>query len=982
MSTAADFNLLLGLVALQNHFIDQADLLAAFPRWSEDRSRSLVQVLKDRNALNDDSARFLEALVAKHLARFGGDAARGLAALSSIESAREALTKLADPDVTASLGHVPFRGVDERDEYATRASTASELLGSRFRVLRFHARGGLGQVSVALDKELGREVAFKEIQDQHADHPESRVRFEFEAEITGGLEHPGIVPVYSLGHDQTGRPFYAMRFIRGDNLQDAIKRFRDADSDPTRDPGEREVSLRKLLGRFLDVCNAIAYAHSRGVLHRDLKPGNIMLGDYGETLVVDWGLAKLVDAPDAVSDEPSLRPASTSGSTKTEAGRVVGTPAFMSPEQALGRLDDLGPASDVYSLGATLYALLAGQPPYEGRPQDVVAQVPRGAFPLPRRIDPRIPRPLESICLKAMKVDAAERYPTARALAEDLEHWLADERVSAHPETLAARVARWTRRHKSATLAAAAALVAISAVSMTAFFVVRKALTAEQAALIAQRKATEAADRDRARAEVRETMAVDAIKKFETAVIENPELKNSPNLKPLRDTLLKEPLRFSERLRELLQADGDSRPESLTRLAAACASLAATTGMIGNKDGALKAYHETLNIRERLMREHPSVPEHAANFALTLGEMGIIQGATGQTDQAFASHRRALEIRERLVRENPSVQKYQWYLSNSYNNLGVLQSSTGQADMAMKSLGEALKIRDRLARDNPANTLYQVGLAYNHDSIGHLYMDMQKLDLALASYDRSRQIQERLIADKSSEPNYRIGLANTLREIGLLQHDTGQLDLALKTYNQAMDICQRMAKDYPSVIGYQADLAVTYNSIAGFQFDAGQIELSRKSLDRAREIGEQLVREHPTVTNFQSALAQTHNTTATNHARNDQFDLALKSLGRALEINERLMRENPSVTYHRRALGLNHYNIACVLCLQAARSKDPKVTKSLSDQAMEAIRRADVSGFSLWKQASEDPDLKPLRGRPELEELLKAKLKPKDAGAK
>src|SRR5262249_45396597 len=136
--------------------------------------------------------------------------------------------------------------------------------GQRFRILRPHAKGGLGQVSVALDEELHREVALKEIQDKHADHPESRSRFLLEAEITGGLEHPGIVPVYGLGQYADGRPFYAMRFIRGDNLKDAIDRFHKADV-PARDPGERTLALRKLLGRFIDVCNAIAYAHSRGV---------------------------------------------------------------------------------------------------------------------------------------------------------------------------------------------------------------------------------------------------------------------------------------------------------------------------------------------------------------------------------------------------------------------------------------------------------------------------------------------------------------------------------------------------------------------------------------------------------------------------------------------------------------------------------------------------------------------------------------------
>ncbi len=213
----------------------------------------------------------------------------------------------------------------------------------RFRILRLHRTGGLGAVYVARDEELHREVALKEIRDRHAHDPDSRSRFLQEAEITGRLEHPGIIPVYGLGTYADGRPFYAMRFIKGDNLKDAIAHFHEADV-PGRDPGERALALRELLGRFLDVCNAMAYAHSRGILHRDLKPNNILLGPYGETLVVDWGLAKPVGRPEEASrtDEVTLRPDSAGSGNSTRPGDTPGTPAYMSPEQAAGDLDRLG----------------------------------------------------------------------------------------------------------------------------------------------------------------------------------------------------------------------------------------------------------------------------------------------------------------------------------------------------------------------------------------------------------------------------------------------------------------------------------------------------------------------------------------------------------------------------------------------------------------------------------------------------------------
>ena len=187
--------------------------------------------------------------------------------------------------------------------------------------------------------------------------------------MTGGLEHPGIVPVYGLGHTPDGRPYYAMRFIRGDSLKEAIRRFYQAEGEPGRDRGQRPLEFRELLGRFMAVCDAISYAHSRGVLHRDLKPGNIMLGPYGETLVVDWGLAKTIDQSGAErpfeGPELPLRPPEGIDLEPTQAGSTLGTPGYMSPEQAAGRLDLISPRTDVYGLGATLYHLLADRAPCE-----------------------------------------------------------------------------------------------------------------------------------------------------------------------------------------------------------------------------------------------------------------------------------------------------------------------------------------------------------------------------------------------------------------------------------------------------------------------------------------------------------------------------------------------------------------------------------------------------------------------------------------
>jgi tetratricopeptide (TPR) repeat protein/tRNA A-37 threonylcarbamoyl transferase component Bud32 len=316
----------------------------------------------------------------------------------------------------------------------------------------------LGRVYVARDEELGREVALKEIRPDRAAEEHLRTRFLLEAEINGGLEHPGIVPVYSLG-DRDGRPFYAMRFVEGDSLKEATDAYHRAHPRP--DPGA--VEFHKLLGRFIDVCEAIAFAHSKGVLHRDLKPHNVMLGRYGETLVIDWGLAKATGrreppGPGSAVEE-ALTPPSGSGLAPTIG--VLGSPAYMSPEQAAGATGSLGRATDVYGLGAILYALLTGEPPVAGATTDELLDgARRGAIRPPRSLNPNVPRALQAVCLKALATDLVDRYPTAEALAAEVEHWLADEPVEAGGETVRDRQRRWSRRNRSLVrLAVACALV-------------------------------------------------------------------------------------------------------------------------------------------------------------------------------------------------------------------------------------------------------------------------------------------------------------------------------------------------------------------------------------------------------------------------------------------------------------------------------------------------------------------------------------------
>lgn len=328
--------------------------------------------------------------------------------------------------------------------------------------LVFHAKGGLGAVYRAKERGLNREVAVKFIHHNLVHNDESRQRFELEAEVTGRLEHPGVVPLYGMGKDANDRLFYYMRYIDGETLNDAIARFHQSAG---RRLDVHSVEFKRLLTSFISVCRTIAYAHNRGIVHRDIKPTNVMLGRYGETIVVDWGLAVPVERDDRfrLSGEATLMPTTDSNSGNSS-GSGVGTPAYMSSEQMSGIAPT--PASDIYSLGATLYKILTGRPPFAS--DDAIKlreQVLNGAFPNPGAVRSGVSKGLQAVCLKAMASRPSDRYQTALDLADDIENHLADAPVSARQDGVMATIARWFRRNRTAAQSIALATTAILVIS-------------------------------------------------------------------------------------------------------------------------------------------------------------------------------------------------------------------------------------------------------------------------------------------------------------------------------------------------------------------------------------------------------------------------------------------------------------------------------------------------------------------------------------
>jgi serine/threonine protein kinase/tetratricopeptide (TPR) repeat protein len=332
-----------------------------------------------------------------------------------------------------------------------------QLRSERYVVRGFHARGGVGEIYKAEDAEIGRTVALKCLRPNKTEHKD---RFRVEAQVTGQLEHPGIVPVHDLGVDEQGRPFYIMSFVHGRTLSDAIAEHH---ADNPHAGESREVREARLLEIFVKICEAVAYAHHRGVLHRDLKPANVMLGPFGEVLVLDWGMAKVQGQPESARWGQPVHLTGSGGSTETESGAYLGSPAYMSPEVAEGRANDADEQTDVYLLGATLYHLLTGKPPRQGRDHQEMIELAKSVPPLPpRRLGADVPKALEAICLKAMAHRKESRYGHVRDLIQDMERYLAGAPVSVYREPPLVRVGRWCKRHRRGLARSLSAVVLLT----------------------------------------------------------------------------------------------------------------------------------------------------------------------------------------------------------------------------------------------------------------------------------------------------------------------------------------------------------------------------------------------------------------------------------------------------------------------------------------------------------------------------------------
>jgi eukaryotic-like serine/threonine-protein kinase len=760
---------------------------------------------------------------------------------------------LRDWDVLTPGSSARSSGSSETVSPSPDCAPASACVTLQLGSLQFHERGGLGTIFKARHKGLPRDVALKFIRRDHAGDPQCSKRFLREAEITARLEHPGITPIYGMGRDETGNPCYAMRFVEGTTLERAIEQYHARlDLGLGRVPMGRDREFRALLRRFKSACTTIGYAHSRGVLHRDIKPANIMLGPFDETLVLDWGLGKIIAIEDAGSvGEPGREAVLPSpGTDELETWGVIGTPGFMSPEQHAGLWGKVGRAGDIYGLGATLYVLLTGRTPFEGRgPGEISAKVGRGEFTPPRQVRPEISRPLEAICLKAMALAPEDRYRSAIDLAGDLENWITDEPVRAWTEPWTDRARRWTSRHRTlvTTGAVATLLVLIGLIAI----LVQQGRSNRHLAI-----RNEELRQARARAEGRVELALNAIDQFRVAVADNPQLKHRPELAQLRQGLLRAPQEFYRQIRRDIEETQDPSPEALAALAKVVLGLAQITGEIDSRQNAIRAYQEGIGVLDRLLSGRPDDPTLRALQAAALLQLARLLREVGELPEAETNNDRAREILERLLRQRPEDANLRKDLGKAYDELGMTRFRADRFEEAVVFFERARGILEAPEREEAGDTRHrsQLALVYNH--LGMVRRKTGSLDQALAFYEHALKLQERLARERPNDPWTRAALAVLHFNIGNLRRQTSGGGV-VASYERANEIFEGLVQEYRSISEFRMNYARCLGNLAMLTTGTETRLRAIPAFIRVAELQREEVELHPGVVSFRLDLALT-----------------------------------------------------------------------------------------------------------------------------
>jgi serine/threonine-protein kinase len=746
-----------------------------------------------------------------------------------------------------------------------------------YEVMDALGRGGMGVVYRARQVGLKRLVALKMLTPRGGADPEQLARFRAEGEAVARLKHPNIVQIYEVG-EHRGQPYFSLELVEDGSLD------RKLAGKPV--PPSEAAALVETLAR------AMHYAHERGIVHRDLKPANVLLqrkatagGTDGgwravdfEPKVSDFGLAKCLDGQ----------------AGQTHSGAVMGTPAYMAPEQAAGRTKEVGPAADVYALGAILYELLVGRPPFNGAsPLETLEQV-RSQEPVsPRRLQPKVPRDLETVCLKCLRTEPARRYASAAELADDLGRFRRGEAVRARPVGRVQRLARWCRRNPVvAALGAALALAVVAGLIATVILY----LDADS-----QRRQAEA-NLDRARLHLGD--ALTAADQFFRRVSEE-DLLRQPDMEGLRKDLLTAAVTFLKKQ----AAYCEGQPWFEAERARAYGRLADITREIASRQEAIATTLQAQAIFARLHRDHPKDPEFLDGLATAYQHLGNLYLEGRQLDQAEQALQQALALWQLPPDARADREAWLTGLATTHLSLGRLYTDTARTDRAEQAYRKAVSVLEQPGPSREkAPRLHRLGVSYS--TLGLFLRDLSRTREAAAAHQKAVQVLEPLVRDHGDVPAYRDALALAHLNLGLVYRDTGRPELAGKAYGRAAELFEELARDHPRVAVHQVDLASSHSNLGVLHREAGKLDLAEKAFDRATAVRAELVRRRPDMPEYRLALGESHNNRALVYIDGRRLREAEKALREAVACFEELVRAHPTVGRYVNRLASTQNNLA------------------------------------------------------------------------
>jgi tetratricopeptide (TPR) repeat protein len=697
-----------------------------------------------------------------------------------------------------------------------------------YEVLAELGRGGMGVVYKARQEKLNRLVALKMILSDGLAGPEQLARFRREAEAVAQIQHPHIVQIHEVG-EAHGRPYFCLELAEGGSL--------DKQLHGTPWPAQDAAQLVETLA------HAVHAAHERGIIHRDLKPANILLQMQNaecrmqnEKPGPDSAFCILHSAFPKITDFGLAKQAGQ-GQGHTQSGAIVGTPSYMAPEQASGKSKDIGPAADVYALGAILYELLTGRPPFKAEtPFDTVLQVV-GQEPVPpKRLQPKVPRDLETICLKCLRKQPGQRYGSALDLALDLRRFREGKPVTARPVPWGERCLKWAKRKPPA-----AGLVAVSATAVVTLLTVIAVYTLQL------REALQAESRRRRQARA----ALDAM--F-SPVIEQ-WLAKQRNLLPEHRQFLEKALASYEEFARDTGQDEQAR----AGVAAAFRRVADIRQKLGQHQGAEDAYCRSRELYQQLATDFPQRPNYRFELATSYHNLGLLLAGADRAKEAEAAYRAALVIYRQLAGDFPNRPAYRVEVANSHDNLANLLKYTSRPEAAESAYRAALAVQKRLAADFPGEPEYRFDLARIHNNLGLLLAETGRPKEAETSYTAALTLYKQLADGFRKRPDYRIELARTHNDLASLLKDTDRPKQAEMSYRAALALQRQLAADFPNRPDYHSDLAGSYNNLANALLATRRLKKAEAAMRAALAILRQLAADFPDRPDHRADLGATYN---------------------------------------------------------------------------------------------------------------------------